>query len=195
MVGIVEILGYAEDVWEIEFIKFVVSIDSVVFNTITIFIIDSVVISLPLDQGKIFRCANSGDVAGKLRLCQLNIFSISFVFRSIRTNVSGESNHFFDWWWWLWILVFFFLCLFGLFSRSSGGSFFLSSNLPWIYAWLVIFPKSHMARKLSILSVMNVFNCNTKYHLSKPIEFFLSFMNVILNAISVFVNNSSWLIL
>ena len=131
---------------------------------------------------------------------KLHIWRISFVLGSIireRTaisaniNVRRDTKYFFCWWWWLRIFVIFFLLLFGSFSSTSFSSFFISSYLPRICTWFMIFSESYMSWKFSILCIVNVFNCYTEYHLSKSIKFFLSFMDIIFNSVTIFIYNSS----
>lgn len=73
-----------------------------------------------------------------------------------------------------------------LFSHGDG---------PWVNSRLRGVTKSYMTWHLSVVSVVKVLNRCTEHHLSELIKLILIELLVILNTISVFIDDSSWFVL
>merc|ERR1712166_1605691 len=91
---------------------------------------------------------------------------------------------------------------FGICLILFGFSFFLkivflffsllcSSFSPWISTWLWSFTESDMSWHFSVMGVVKILNFDSENWISEFIEFPLSFLNVILDTITISINNSS----
>ena len=68
VVSVVQVLNVSEDSWLIELVKLVVMEGNVVLDTITVFVINFVVVKFPLEESKVVWSINRADVIGQFGL-------------------------------------------------------------------------------------------------------------------------------
>ena len=68
VVSVVQVLNVSEDSWLIELVKLVVMEGNVVLDTITVFVINFVVVKFPLEESKVVWSINRDDVIGQFGL-------------------------------------------------------------------------------------------------------------------------------
>ena len=170
--GVVDILGSVENSWEEEVVKLTMGVINVVLNTISVGIEDLVVSSLPgrasLEEIELLHVLGAGEdhsPVGEVLLSLNKGFFRSFSLL---------------------------LLLSSLISLSLG---FLGFSLGVdVDSWLWVISPSVVTWELSVSGVMDILNSWGEHHLSELIEGVLIVLDVVLNTITIGINNSSWLV-
>ena len=170
--GVVNILGGVEGGWEVELVELLRREVDVVLNTITIGIVDLVGVKSPLSTGLeevvLIHVLRAGQDHTPVAEVLLGLDELLF---------GGFES-------------FLFLGLgLSLLLGFSGFGFSV-----WVSSWLWVLSPSNVAWELSVSSVMEILNGWREDHLSELVEGILIVLDVVLNTITIGIDDSSWLV-
>ena len=170
--GVVDILGSVENSWEEEVVELTVGVINVILNTITVGIEDFVVSSLPggasLEEIVLLHVLRAGE----------DHTPVGDVLLSLDERFLGSLE---------------LLLLLSSLISLSLGVLGISLGVD-VDSWLWMISPSVVTWELSVSSVVDILNSWGKHHLSELIEGVLIVLDVVLNTITIGINNSSWLV-
>jgi hypothetical protein len=168
--GVVKVLSSVEGGWVVELVQLSRGKVEVILNTITISIINGVVVSLPSNLEEIEGLEIFWGFEDVRPVLYLVVGHEEFLLGSLRS-----------------------LCNFGLGISLLLGISSIGLSV-WVGAWLGVLTPSMVTWEFSISSVVEILNGWGEDHLSEFIESVLVMLHVILNTITIGVDDSSWLV-